>query len=426
MDLEDVTRSTPKLLKHCLEVQNSPEPTITTQRKYRSAPVTPAKYENHPDITFFRLVKAKHHYAYHKSKKAVSNHERISKLNTAKTGFNPYSRDLLQERLRTYTSLNWQVPEGGNDDQKKLTELLCASHGWVCKNVTRGFFKNNLKCTGCGSQITLRFNTEGEQPQFSPLHLDLQDIHKVNLNLKSHYIKQIQSKGHCSSCPWKKISTPHNSVYYMMPYLDSTNEAMISSYLSCLKSAINNLPVIKELQPKFPSLYPDYPEETFAQFKRLSNAWLMSKYFSDNKENIFSVLERDCPDYIYWLAVMGWTLETQVFKDLFVGILVCSSCNQRIFINNSTALFFRLKSGYCDKSWCSQVSVMAGQPYHEYFIRMMLNLEPNMGAHGEFLPTEDISKALEGTETESRKRPNFDIADGLDRLTKLRKLYFVD
>lgn len=427
MDLSDVSGHTPRILRHCLDVLNSPDLASAVHTKYASAPATPAKYDNHPDITFFRLVKAKHHYDYHRKKRPHTIPDVLKKASVATPPFDPYSRRQLLLRLKSYTSLNWRVPGGDTKGLLQLNELLCAAHGWICQDVPFNQTKNHLKCSDCGSQMCMRFNSVDDQPQFASLKLGLHDIHQINLNLKEKYINYITCSAHSPACPWRKLSTPYDSVYYMMPYLDSTNLSLVDSYIDLLKGAIDNLLIIKDLHHLFPTLYPiDYPHDSFIQFMRASNEWLMARHFRENKENISSVLDRDCPSYVYWLAAMGWVLQTHEHLNRLTGLLVCSSCNARIFLNGSRDSCLD-DSNYCHKPWCSQISPMAGHAYHEYFINMVVETQPHMGLHGEYPPAKEITKhLLEATDPLPQKRPHFDIADGLDRLSKLRKLYFAD
>lgn len=460
MELSDITAGTPKVLDHCLELLLQLH--ISPMRSSRSAPVTPAKYASHPDIQFFRLVKAKHHYAYHKLKaeSETANEPHRDVL----TSFDPYSRELLLKRLKTYNALNWNVPP--ND---VLTELTCATHGWVCESISRNNnTKNHLRCSGCGNEIILRYNSIENQPMYAPFQFDLADIAHLNNNLTTQYLNQIQLSGHLLACSWTKVHTPVSGVYYLTPYVSATNDALISSYLHVLRNLTDNFPILAEHATSLRALSPNISVENLTELVSVSNKWLLARYFHDNKENMSQVLQRLCLPWLYWLAAMGWDLNVQTFASQTVLLLICSSCNQRVFVKlvgsesnesdhelnipllSSSKILTPCKfpphhghqstgfsTEYMDemdtedsqdanlghKPWCSHIQKIGTNTFFEYFSSMIIGLENNIGPQGEYLYEHDHILDMDSS---AKRRNSMDVGDGLERLTKLRKLYFVN
>lgn len=467
MNLSEISAGTPKVLSHCLELFLDPHPSSSEMHQFRSAPTTPAKYASHPDIQFFRLVKAKHHYAYHKLKTAV--HDGLLDHTREKApSFDPYSRDLLLQRLRTYNALNWHIPATGQG-QVELNELICAAAGWTCESIARNNnTKNHLKCTGCEHDLVLRFNSVEQQPAFTPFQFDLEDINQLNHNLKLLYLEQIHLTAHAAACPWTKVQTPLRGVYYLAPHISTTNETYIGEYLKSLRNLTDNLPIILEYSAHLRNLSPPIGVDQLSRLVAVSNKWLLSRYFHDNKENFSFILERMCPAWIYWLAALGWDLNIQSFSSQTVLLLICTSCNQRAFLKQqnsqgehpaephppilssskiltpcklpptstlSTTVFSTeymeemeeeedQDEFFCHKEWCTHVQNVDGQPFYDYFKNVIINLEKNIGQQGEYLSEKDQIFDMESTT--AKKRDNTDLNDEIERFTKLRKLYFVD
>lgn len=471
MQLAEVAEGTPRVLKQYLKVFESPSSQIQEDsQRLHSAPVTPTKYESHPEIQFFRLVKTKHHYAYHKSKLSLSSAEQKSNHMSSKNlGFEPFDRDQLLDRLKTFNALNWQVPAGKNPGIQ-LNELLCASYGWVCQSVARSrISKNHLKCTKCGSELILRFNAEEEQPEFAPFHFDLEDIQAVNLNLKAQYTHQVQSIGHSTSCPWTKVLTPIDTVYYLTPYLASTNAQLIKQYTKNLRSLFDNFAILQEHAGFLSRLSPISSRlHNAPEFCRISNEWLLSTYYSSDKENVGTILSKTCPLWLYFVAAMGWDLFTQDFNGQTVLLMICQSCNQRIFLEKSSTTgrgtagddnqpkaltpcqytatisngVLNFSNEYLDeviedenedpffvhKLWCCQVREMAGQSYLQYFVSMILSLEDYIGPKGEYLTDRDDTFDMEVDVTPkiSKRKASFDLQEELEKFKRLRKPYFAE
>ncbi|SGZ51502.1 CIC11C00000003008 [Sungouiella intermedia] len=461
MDLSELSAGTPKVLDHYLELflkSTLPQEML----HFRSAPVTPANYATHPDIQFFRLVKANHHYAYHKMKTSGLESS-VDNINGRSTLFDPYSRELLLQRLRTFNALNWNIPPGSGEES--LTELVCAAGGWACESIARNNnTKNHLKCTSCGHELVLRFNSVDQQPAYVPFQFDLEDINQLNNNLKLLYIEQIRTTGHVETCSWTKVHTPLAGVYYLTPYISETNEILIGNYLKCLRNLTDNLPILLEHSGSIRNLSPPISVDDLTRLVTVSNKWLLARYFHDNKENFSVILERMCPPWLHSLALMGWDLNIQTFSSQTVLLLVCTDCNQRVFIKQhgqqeqiqlpilssskiltpckfpphtahltigfSTEFMDEMEEDeeidpyYCHKPWCSHIQNVGDIPFFEYFKNMMYDLEKNIGRQGEYLSEKDQVLNMDGQVT--KRRNSIDIDDGIERLTKLRKLYFVD
>lgn len=458
MDYSDVSVGTPRVLSSCLELFNhTPEP-----RHFKTAPATPAEYASHPDFQFFSSVKAKHHYAYHKLKRESAVAARTDS-GTLHSLFHPYSREQLLGRLRTYNALNWSVPEATDDP---LTELFCAANGWVCESISRNNnTKNHLRCLACALQLVLKFNSIHHQPAYVPFQMDMEDIQELNRNLRNLYVLQIQLAAHAASCPWTLVLTPLRSAYYLMPHLASTNDTLISEYLATLRNLTDNLPVIELCALSLKPLESRIAPSDLLDFVRVSNLWLLNRHFKDNKENFSTVLERTCPPWLYVLAAMGWDLNIQKFAQQTVLLMICTKCNQRVFLSPQetstdvlptepvlsssktlTPCVFpphiapptSFSNGYLDdmeededtqdqyshKPWCLHNSQMDGVSFQDYFTKTVILLERNIGPVGEYQVDNDFKIDIDSV---SQKRPaSIDVNEGLERLAKLRKLYFVE
>lgn len=458
MSFSEVAAGTPKVLNSCLEVLHRDSPTPT--RAANSAPVTPARFSSNSDVQFFRLVKTKYHYAYHKLK-LVTNSEQ-STLSSA-LSIDPYSRLLLLARLKTFNALNFHVPY--TDDDEALTELLCLMHGWECVSSGRNNnTKNQLCCSGCGGMVVLRFNALEAQPAYTPFEFDVADIVELNRNLKVSYMQQIRHLGHLPHCLWQKFHCPLVGVYYLTPHLGSTTEKLMQEYLASLRNLADNIAVISSTVPSVTKLVPRFPPSILAEFSRVSNLWLAARFFKDDKENFFQDFQKSLPASVHILAAMGWALHIQAFASQTILLFVCSTCNQRVIIaedhskrvevklSTSKTLsscqyppFFSRKStpyqflgvvngehededeehdpDYGHKPWCCHIHKMAGKPYIEYLVDLVVRLESSIGPDGEYNTESEM--AVDTTVT--RKRPGeFDLQAGLQNFAKLRKLYFAE
>lgn len=460
MDLSEISAGTPKVLGRCLELfDQHQDKYVGNYHPLASAPVTPAKYDSNPDIQFFRLVKTKHHYNYHKSK--TPSHEiDLGKIAAKSTVFNPYSRPLLLSRLSTFSALNWQIPYSA--EFAELNELLCASHGWTCESISQNNnTKNHLRCTGCRAQFVLQFNTE-EALAYTPFWFDADDVRLVNANLKKEYIDRVCDLAHLESCSWRKLHTPIDSVYYLTPHIGFANETLISEYLRVLFDLTKIVPRINHQALQLEGLLPPVSHEDLAQLVLVSNTWLLCRYFKEDKENFATVLGKSCPDWIYQLAAMGWDLKAQKFAHDRVLLLICTTCNNRVVLKASgtesdiddfssskilspcefpahlSALATSSSGDYVTdlddeesedvnfghKSWCLHASTMGNVPFHHYFTHMLIELYRFVGPVGEY---EDKDMAIGQEIPEHRKRQNtINVNDGLERFSKLRKLYFID
>ncbi|EGV60827.1 hypothetical protein PSN45_001379 [Yamadazyma tenuis] len=453
---------TPRVLKQCLELFDSPK------HEQYSMPIEVNirdKYNHHPDIQYFKSIKSRNHFTYHKYKRTPTKSAPASL--SLISDFDPFSRTLLLERLSTFSSLNWSIPL---DTDHELNELKCAQNGWKCISIAiNNVSKNHLLCTSCKKLLSLRFNEFSEESS----ELDLKNCEDLNCYLAEEYIHQVKNAGHSVNCPWRNFETPLEGVYYVKPFIESTNETLINTYLSCLKSLVDNHRIIADKQGMFTSTSPS--SERLKAFVRVSNNWILKRYYGDNKTDKSMILDH-IPSWIYDISLHGWDLKVQSFSNHLVLFLVCSDCNKKVFLDyrqhppinkdiphvpvstgldlstskiltpvkypsNLTSSVFT-KSCYDiveeeeeeeeiidlysqHKCWCSRKLVWNNQErISDYLFNLIIRMETRIGPDGEYLGETDSTMY---TDDEScKRRVSFDVADGLERLNKLRKLYLVD
>lgn len=359
--MDELSSNTSQILQDCVELFQSPAHETYMQHnrlELGRQNQTPSFY-NSPDIKYFQKIKQKNHFLYHKSKQ---NHLLLENIRSSKV-YDPYNHDSLIERIKTFSVMNWVIPEDQgpvitdlvnepvNDPSNnsithninsdninsdninsqntphiqnnpttnptpELTPLKCASNGWKCLSFSLSSSKNHLLCTYCNRQLFLKFDDDPDQD--------------INHLLISNYLQQITSSGHDENCIWKTFETPLEGIYYPRPYLNTTNELLIRDYLQNLNNLVSNLLILTELDYKFDSqslgriMDPD--------FIKVSNEWLIHRYMKDNKENFSSLLELT-PPVFYGLAVLGWSIHIQTFSNQTILLLVCNKCNQRLFLN---------------------------------------------------------------------------------------------
>ncbi|ODV82220.1 zf-C3HC-domain-containing protein [Suhomyces tanzawaensis NRRL Y-17324] len=456
------TPSTSQVLKDYIDIINTPKKASPLPSASRTATPQTSR-SKHPDIQYFQRVKAKNHFTYHKSKL----HGRIvDKIQSKMTVFDPYNHEQLLVRLRSFTPMNWHVPE--EDDG--LNELKCARNGWKCLSFSiTNHTKNHLLCTNCNKLLVLKFGSESPKSASTifPFEEETEPENEEELNrlLKQKYLQQIVIDGHSSGCSWRNFETPLEGIYYLRPYINITNELLINDYLKNLKNLIDNWVVLSEFK--------EYFEDSFVAssadpaFLKISNQWLLQRYFKENKENLSILLEM-IPSWIYTFSMLGWALNVQTFSDQVILLLICNKCNQRIFLNlekhsSSPQPYLHLSSskiltpckypipnpqlpGYQDeqheetvkfnpytehKDWCCNVhrmttsEVNSDLKIHQYFHDMFLNSKSNIGPNGEYVQAdEDLS--MDCTESLAKRRKSFDINEGIEKLNKLRKLYMLD
>ncbi|WPK27297.1 hypothetical protein PUMCH_004678 [Australozyma saopauloensis] len=429
MDSLNFAANTPRVLNQCLALLDQPaRPTATF-----SVPLTPKKYENHPDIQFFSSIKKKHHFEYHKLKKNSTRDAWLDKstvpmIHSGKsTSFDPYSRADLLHRISTFNALNWSIPpssdlnESGTVLPSTLNELFCALNGWACEPISRNNnFSNHLKCSVCEVQLILRFNSVDEA-SYGKFLFDMEDIVRLNDNLKVSYLSEIRHGAHSQSCPWKSLSCSLQGIYYMTPYVSATNATLVTEYLLCLKNLIDNLPALENMGAFCQTLVPSGTSELDEHFVRVSKMWFLDRFYTDTKENFAAVLDFVCPPWIYKVAALGWKLSLQSHQEDTVLLMTCDCCNQRLFVEQHMA------EGvvHSHKPWCMHMSYMGQMSFYEYFYRLIALLEKSIGPHGEYLVDQELSFDMDPLTNNRKRRESFDINDGLDRLTKLRKMYFV-
>lgn len=460
MDLSDISAGTPKVLGRCLQLFDLDQDKHTGNHQVLlSAPVTPATFESNPDIQFFRLVKSKHHYKYHKTKESRqgSSSQRVfAKPNV----FNPYSRQLLLSRLATFTALNWQIPFSAENIE--LNELLCASHGWTCESISQNNnTKNHLRCSGCGAQVVLQFNVE-DAPQYTPFWFDADDIRLVNENLKKEYVTRVCSLAHLDHCSWRKLHTPIDSVYYLTPHVGFADDTLISEYLRTLYDLIKALPHLRKYSAELQKLLPPLSPDDLTPLMQVSNSYLLRRYYTDDKENWAAKLGGTCPDWVYRLAALGWDFKAQEFASERILLLVCTTCNNRVVIraggeesdvdylsssrllspcefpahvpaeSESAVHDFNDMSNceetgdiyYGHKTWCLHVKNIDNLPFHRYFSRMVIELQV-FGEPAENFKDKDMKIDLEAS-GRTKRQNSFNVNERLETFSKLRKLYFKD
>lgn len=387
--MDYIQANTSQVLTDCLLVIQSP--------KHSSYLITQQQPVLSPDIQYFQNIKSQNHFSYHKFKTSSKYEANESSLNV-ETLFSPLSHINLMARLKTYNLMNWLVP-------LKLDELKCARNGWKCtKN------KNNLLCVGCGSQLVLYFEDEDDE-EFEEL-------------LIQRYVKQVISEAHSDNCLWRNFETPLEA-YYSRPYMNDTNVELIGDYLENLKSLIDNGVILGEFGG-------DVVEQNTAidilskgneipingeNLQLTSNQWLLARYFKSNKEN-FSVLLEFTPPWFYRLALLGWSLNVQRYEEELILLLICSKCNQRLFLSNETKF-----DPFDHKPWCCTINKMVSSEevsYAHYFTKLLIGSGANIGPDGEYVHIEDDAI---GGRINFKRRESFDIEDGLDRLSKLRRVY---
>ena len=271
----------------------------------------------HPDIKYFQRIQNANHWQYHKhSGRSI---DRIKTTTTAL--FDPYSVADLLARIKTYLALSWHLPS----EVTAINELICAQNGWKCVEFSRNNpVKNHLMCTCCQSQLILKWD---DQPAFASRFWG-QDEEGVgeplNLLLETKYYEKIVTSGHQFSCSWRHFETPLVGFYYPRPYIN--DHQLITEYLANLENLANNLAVLVEHELSFsPAFVLDTPLND--KFIANSNHWLATKY----KTNTNLI-----PQWVYRLAVYGWSLHVQSFSTQLVLLLICDKCNQRIFVNSAT------------------------------------------------------------------------------------------
>lgn len=489
VDTMEFLTSTFQVLQECAEPYDTPLSHLNEclGRSYSRS------LKSHPDIQYFQRIKNTHHYQLHKSKQLKRTVELI-KSRTVQ--FDPYSRSQLVARLKTFTVLNWLVPS----EVSVVCDLLCARNGWSCLSfsVTNNC-KNTLVCACCHKQLVVKFNdlymcaSSNFESYLSgglvagDSILSAKDYVEINKDLENHYLKQITSTGHGSSCIWRNFETPLDGVYYLRPHLNSSNQIWIGDYLESLKNLVENTMALSDSASNFQSSFlADDNDETFSRFILISNKLLLSKYYEEAGEELLSALSFT-PRWIYKLAILGWSLNIQSFGSQLVLLLICSKCNKRLFLNScnhapvpkhdvskidkETNLLLSQSnvlspcpnpitlhdthhntsvydldsheededdtygSGEFDlmkehKSYCSIIQSVDGTtPFSEYFIQMVVDCENVIDDQGNFINTDEMLIDVDFSKKRRRNSGSvsngyLDVNEGLERLNKLRRIYF--
>ncbi|KAK6458886.1 C3HC zinc finger-like-domain-containing protein [Scheffersomyces xylosifermentans] len=307
---------------------------------------------------------------------------------------------------------------------------------------------------------------------------------QLNQALHDKYLTQIETSGHSHSCSWRNFETALQGVYYPRPYLNRTNEFLIRDYLKNLKNLMDNSMILNEYVDNFSDNFisggsdiigkDGLHHDIFKQFVGVSNSWLLQRYFKNNKEN-FSVLLDFTPTWYYKLAMLGWSLNVQSFSNDLILLLICNKCNQRIFLNSSSSNNVRREAAeqalnlstskiltpckypvsstesettsefvatsseaeiekfdpYKEhKPWCCNIANVASYEaikLYNYVTAMIADSAQNIGPNGEYINVNESDMSFDSADvTKFKRRKSFDINDGLERLSKLRKLYIID
>lgn len=396
VDTTDTSLETPKVLRKCLDLFFSPKHNHYTN--HLDVNIN-EKYSNHPDIQYFKQLKTKNHYNYHKFKRTPQKSKPIDKLQRSE--FDPYSRQGLLQRLATFTLLNWEIAGKSNP----ITELRCAQNGWKCMTVSiNNNQKNHLVCTACKRLVTLVFND-----------FDTADYQELNIYLGQQYLKQIQTLAHDTSCSWRNFETPLEGVYYVNPYLDKSNQVLLANYLHCLKSLATSAFEFPT-EPFNDSLHIS-TNPNIDEFTRISELWVLNRFFHDNKENHLVLLPWICV-----IAVYSWEIKLQGFGDELIMFLVCPQCNQRMFIhpikNNIDTKHQAIDLAQDHKPWCIMKHTSYTNWAH-YLYQLVLTSESQIGARGQDL---EIDIHVPSHMTQDNKPP-IDINQQLHKLKELREVY---
>ncbi|KAK6465236.1 C3HC zinc finger-like-domain-containing protein [Scheffersomyces coipomensis] len=502
MNMDDISSTTPKILKDCLDAFESPRfnnhipPSPSSSYGSSSAKLDRSSFNNHPDIQYFQQVKAKNHYSYHKSKINKQN-QSIDNIHSKMTVFDPYNPEFLITRLKTFNVMNWRVPELTHRPfEERINELNCARNGWKCVSFSlTNNVKNQLMCTSCSQQVILKFSdnipissTTGSVFSSSDYQYDIinddllfsaqQD--ELNEALHDKYWIQIKTEAHSKNCSWRNFETPLEGVYYPRPYINHSDELLIRDYLKILHNLINNSITLNEYADNISIASNEDDDVHFKQFIKVSNEWLVSRYFQDNKENL-SILLDYTPSWYYKLAMLGWSLNVQSFSHDLILLLICNKCNQRVFLNSTshnpisnvsqspdlqlsnskilTPCNYPITSNITHdetqfdeveesidpekfnpftehKPWCCNIhNVTTSDPTmhtktFQYLMEMMINSSNNIGPNGDYVIFDGNKMHLDDdsldTTTPTKRKTNFDINEGLERLNKLRKLYLIE
>lgn len=297
------------ILAECLELLASTSFQYTPKHS-RDHPIY------HPDIKYFQRIQHANHWQYHK--RTGRSIDRIKTTTTAL--FDPYSVADLLARIKTYLALSWHVPY----EVATITELLCAQNGWKCVEFNQtNPIKNHLMCTCCQSQLILKWD---DQPSFASRFWGQDEEcvgESLNSLLETKYYEKIVNSGHEFSCSWRHFETPLVGFYYPRPYIN--DHQLITEYLTNLDNLANNLSVLLEHQSSFS---PSFVLDTSLNDKFIANSnhWLAAKSKVDT-----SLI----PQWVYRMAVYGWSLHVQSFSTQLVLLLICDKCNQRIFVNSA-------------------------------------------------------------------------------------------
>lgn len=393
--------------------------------------------EAHPDIRYFRSIKNKNHYEYHKKKAVVDAKAENS------TNFSPFDRSRLLNRLRTYRSSNWYLPVLP-PSASTLSELECACHGWECvESSPTSRWKNHLICTACCNEVYLMFNYTISSSSNVPHSLSGSDYDFVNEALMRKYSQLIISSGHNKNCPWVNLHTPKETVYYFTPYAMATNRILFDEYVVALKSIFVHLGSLLSSYRLERLEFPENIDSTIiSKFVTSSKSLLVDKNADLSNGEDLSV--DNIPISFFFIAASGWKLLVKSFNDERLELFKCDSCggvasvpsilepkssqsnSLSVFsdspeLQHATAMLSSLNNKH--KSWCCHTKPMLGDMNASIYLTMMLaKLEsPTDLRNDDFFPDLLIQPSTVNEAENSSSR----IADNMRILKNLRNFYLL-
>ena len=445
-EMEGVGGDTMRVILECYRAVEAPG-----HEQYQAVPKARDRlYCQNADVQYFQRIKQKNHYNYHKSN-IDGNTAIVDKIQSKNGHFDPFNRQELLNRLKTFTVMNWNVPSSICGE---MNELKCARNGWKCISFSmNNNTKNHLICTACNQQLVLKFHADSDifhhQDSYSFVDGDDEFDEEFNAKLAKLYLQQVVCDGHAVDCCWRQLETTLENLYYPRPYVEASDEVLILDYLHTFKNLLDNHVVLSDYGDSFVDSFTSHvPEEKFIVN---TNTWLLSKY-PDNKEN-FSVVLQYIPKWYYRLAMLGWSLNIQTFDKQVVLLLICSKCNQRVFLNsthvNNVSIGLDLSTSkvltpcvnpitlnvadeetvdrfnpYTEhKPWCCNINHMNSLSeqiyFYDYFETMVAKSTKVLRADGLF----SLDDMLIDFNAPVKRRASFDINEGMERLHKLRKFY---
>jgi hypothetical protein len=293
----------------------------------RAPPLAPsARAAAHPDIRFFQQIKARYHFAYHRTKRPADAARRVPQAPRRHAALNPHSRRHLLERIATFSASSWRVPPLPEPHAAALSALACARKGWRCRGA------NTLECTYCGAITKVAF-AETLEPHLAKV-----------------FERHIRSLAHRASCLWRLYETPVRGVYERRPFLAESRrqiEAEFAANLHALSEAVEPAEGAWLWQL---SGVPDVSDD----FVAAANALLSAHYYRHDQEN--SYYQIDLPRWMYRVAAMGWTARVVRAAAPPVITVVCRQCNARVLLQRPSPQAHPVDVVADHHAWCCNVT----------------------------------------------------------------------